>query len=86
MAFELTQTTANGRTVHVHLVGTVRLNMATGAAEATLQSWETQADMRARKPAVVTRRYRFVPDGQVLRVAAEAQILALDEFAGAVVL
>lgn len=86
MAFELTQITASGRTVYVHMVGLVRLNMATGAAEATLQSWETLADMRARKPAVVTRRYRFSPDGQALRAAAEAQILALAEFAGAVVL
>ena len=84
MAFLFEQTAAGGRTVVAHRVRDVRLDVRTGAAEATLSSWSSVADMQAGRPAAVSRNYTFSPSGDVLHVAAEAQIMALGEFDGAV--
>lgn len=86
MAFTFTEQTIGGLSVSFHKVTATRLDMSTGAAEATLSSWQDQASAQRGTSPILTRTFAFTPDGGLLHQSAQAQILSDPAWAGAEVL
>lgn len=76
MAFYMVEQTIGGMTVKFHRVVSTSVDMSTGAAEATLQSWSSQASAERNERPLMTRKFPFTPSGGMLHQTAQAQILS----------
>lgn len=83
MALLKLETIYNGTTVAFHQVDQVRVDLATGAAQADLHSWPSAAARRPGTPPSLVRTYNFTPVSDNFLQDAYAAIKALPYWADA---
>lgn len=83
MALLKTELIYNGETVSYHKVAECAVDMATGAATATLHSFNDSDSRRQSENPVLKRSYNFQRTGEHIAADAYAAIKALPEWADA---